>query len=246
MNENLINGYILGGLGNQLFVIYTTLSLAIRFNKKPVFLDSKTSPSITKRYTYWDTIFKNLNLMSQSDINRKKWIKINDAKNWTEFNVDKGREDSIKQNNILLSGYFQSYKNFIKEKDDINRILDIPTQINNIKNKYKENSENKIEGKDIIVFCEKDDIELVTKRMNNIISRLDNKNRLYKIFKKSNNELEQMFLLSCFKNIVIANSSFSWWSGFFSENSNVFIPNKWFHKKTSDNLILDHWTSVGW
>ena len=57
MNIPVISCNIMGGLGNQLFQIMTTISYAIR--NKCVFLfpyDTK----VMNRYTYWDSFLSNL------------------------------------------------------------------------------------------------------------------------------------------------------------------------------------------
>ena len=44
-------------------------------------------------------------------------------------------------------------------------------------------------------------------------------------------DIEELFLMSQFKNIVISNSTFSWWSSFLNENEinkNIIAPQKWY------------------
>jgi FkbM family methyltransferase len=266
--RNYVTYDYVGGLGNQLFGIYTALSYAIKFNKKPIFIYKDNSPSITYRNTYWNSLFKNLKTCKENFINWNKEIYENsnsvyDIKNYKDCN-------------IIFKGYFQSYYNFINEIEKINNLIDIDSQKEIIKNKYiklfddKEtiaihfrlgdykrlqnhhpllsdeyyiNSLKQINlfDKKIYVFCEKEDIDIVSERMINILSNFDNNS--FKII-NGENDLEELFLISLCNNIIIANSTFSWWSGVFSKHKNVFIPSKWFFEDTKDGLILDGWKRV--
>ena len=59
------------------------------------------------------------------------------------------------------------------------------------------------------------------------------------------NEVDELFLMSILDYLIIANSSFSWWAGFFNKNINhIYIPYKWFHEETKSNLILPGWNVV--
>jgi len=51
----MITCHLMGGLGNQLFEIYTTLSYAIQSNQSFAFLNVK---QLGDRFTYWDSFFK--------------------------------------------------------------------------------------------------------------------------------------------------------------------------------------------
>jgi hypothetical protein len=59
---------------------------------------------------------------------------------------------------------------------------------------------------------------------------------------------ETLTLMSKSKNLVIANSTFSWWAGYLSEESCVYAPEKWFKENSSwlfpDNLLPASWQLV--
>jgi hypothetical protein len=44
----------IGGLGNQLFGIFTAANIAINYKIPLYIIDSESSPSITPRKTYWN------------------------------------------------------------------------------------------------------------------------------------------------------------------------------------------------
>ena len=146
-NRMIITSNIMGGLGNQLFQIFTTISYAIdnKFNfsftnKKNLYEDENT----TLRYTYWDSFLINLQpyLKSENDINCN--LMENDIKyNYhlmenedSTYNKLPSLEKFNKNSNItiILKGYFQSEKYFIHNFNKIIEMLDI----NNIKNELME------------------------------------------------------------------------------------------------------------
>jgi hypothetical protein len=92
---------LMGGLGNQLFQIFTTIAYALRSDNSFVF------PNVAwldvKRHTYWNTLFIKLSPFLRSSINfpiiiREKEFKYNDL----DINRMRGE-------NVCISGYFQSY-----------------------------------------------------------------------------------------------------------------------------------------
>jgi len=247
-----------GGLGNQLFGIYTAISYGIDNNKIPIFKHKNTTGN---RPTYWNSIFKNLNIR---DTDLIKWENVNENSLGTyEIN------DKIKDKNIMFNGYLQSKNNFIKNLQKINIILGIEELKLQIKNKYINLFDNAeiiavhfrlgdyknlqevhnllsddyyinsledigIKNKKILVFCEKEDINTVENRMKNILK--DNTKEFTIV---SNNEIDDMFLISLCNYIITANSTFSFWGSVFSNHKNIYLPvYNWFDN-TEDRLLLE-------
>ena len=118
---------IQGGLGNQLFQIFMLISYSIKHNKQ--FVIPKNLQSWDKRITYWDTIFLNLMpfLVSNDDI--EKYIEIKEPSfKYTELS-------SITEN-VVLNGYFQSYKYFKNNYTEVCDKLGLYQIRNIIKQKY--------------------------------------------------------------------------------------------------------------
>ena len=118
---------IQGGLGNQLFQIFMLISYSIKHNKQ--FVIPKNLQSWDKRITYWDTIFLNLMpfLVSNDDI--EKYIEIKEPSfKYTEF--------SNITENVVLNGYFQSYKYFKNNYTEVCDKLGLYQIRNIIKQKY--------------------------------------------------------------------------------------------------------------
>ena len=260
-----------GGLGNQLFGIYTCLSYALKHNKNPIFEYKTISPSITHRITYWNTIFKTLKTYFNENI---KWNKI-EENNEGIYNKNHYNPNE----NIMFDGYFQSYHNFIDNYKEINKILCIEEQKQIVKNKYMKYFDKKQniaihfrlgdykklqqhhpllpdsyyinalkhidlnENQKLLIFCEKEDYDFIYYRVQNILRNIM-KSHIECILIDINNEIDEFFLMSLCDYIIIANSTFSWWSAFFSNHVNIYIPYKWFHGNTREGLILKNWKIV--
>jgi hypothetical protein len=112
----------MGGLGNQLFQICTTISYAIKSRDLFAFLNVTELGSgfTTKRFTYWDTFFSNLKpyLISVLPKNLKVIRE-------TNFMYNELPVNEMINNDVLLYGYFQSYKYFNIYNPTIHHLLDI-------------------------------------------------------------------------------------------------------------------------
>lgn len=99
----------------------------------------------------------------------------------------------------------------------------------------------------ILIFCEKDDIDIVNSKLSVIKEKY---NQIEFIICDHNlQDWEQMLQMSICKHNIIANSSFSWWSAYLNNNKDkiVCIPKKWFGNKANHNtedLYLPNWTIV--
>jgi hypothetical protein len=111
----------MGGLGNQIFQIFTTISYAIRSRKQFKFLNLNQlgGGSTTIRYTFWNTFFANLRpflireLPDKIHIIREKGFPYNELSHL----------ELILNEDIYLYGYFQSYKYFHNEYSMIYRLI---------------------------------------------------------------------------------------------------------------------------
>jgi len=125
----------MGGLGNQLFQIFTTIAYSLEHSCPFIFLNqfqlSSGSNGETIRYSYWNTFLKALQPFLRDNIFGFELYKEPNY-SYTMLTNNLG-----KVNNTVLVGYFQSYKYFEKYKATITRLLKIPTlkadllQINN-------------------------------------------------------------------------------------------------------------------
>lgn len=134
-----------GGLGNQMFQIFTLISCSIE-QKNPFYINrNKFAGEIintnenndTIRHTYWESFFKHLRFfLKNEDLNLIQF-------NETNFHYS---EMPIfpKNKNILLFGYFQSYKYFEKNLSSILKYLKFTTLKDEIIAKTVYNYDNSI------------------------------------------------------------------------------------------------------
>ena len=120
----------MGGLGNQLFQIFATISTAIDYKQEYMFEESKDDKDSHgfARPTYWDTLMANLTPVL---VGHKLHFAI--AK-YMQFNYNKIMLDT--KIDTKLFGYFQSYKYFEDNYKEIYTILDINNIKKSIADKY--------------------------------------------------------------------------------------------------------------
>ena len=116
----MITCHLMGGLGNQLFQIFATISYAIKSRQKFNFLNKTTLNFGTIRYTYWNSFLIKLNfcLVDKfhtfiTEIKEKNF-------NFNEFPI-------VLNENIMINGYFQSYKYFQDNYEIICKLIGLQT-----------------------------------------------------------------------------------------------------------------------
>ena len=134
MNTPIISCNIMGGLGNQLFQIMTTMAYAIR--NKCVFLfpyDTK----VMNRYTYWDSFLISLKRFTTD--NEQSLLKNMDLCNYIPKYLEPHFHYStipVFGKNYFLQGYYQSYKYFDQEKSSIFKIIRIEDNQKLVKSEF--------------------------------------------------------------------------------------------------------------
>jgi hypothetical protein len=143
-------------------------------------------------------------------------------------------------------GDFSKYKDSHFILPDKYYIDSIETIINNYKNSFNNKQYN------IIFFCEKEDVNIVCKRVENIQKKLREKNIYNCIFIKSPSILtdwQEMLFMSMCKHNIMANSSFSWWGAYLNENLDKIVcyPSLYYTKNFNKNvkdLFPDSWIKI--
>jgi hypothetical protein len=116
----------MGGLGNQLFQIFAVISYAIKYKHMFKFINVEELGGVgstTKRKTYWKTF-----LFKLSGFLIEKYPYFDVVYREPGFAFNEFPYDYLKNNNnvnIMLHGYFQSYKYFQENNDIICRMLSI-------------------------------------------------------------------------------------------------------------------------
>ena len=124
----MITCNLMGGLGNQIFQIFATISYAIKIRQQFKFNNAKIlgGGSTTVRNTYWDTFFSRLKLFTTNDfpnlhVIRERGFRFNELPIYEMIN-----------NDILIFGYFQSYKYFESNYNIICRMIGLEIMKENL------------------------------------------------------------------------------------------------------------------
>jgi hypothetical protein len=112
-----------GGLGNQLFQIFTTIAYSFRVKNPFIFPYAETITGETPRPTYWTTLLECLYKYTNVD----GLIPNNAFESFYTYRGDHGYVEIPEriEPNICLDGFFQSYKYFENEYSRIYELLDI-------------------------------------------------------------------------------------------------------------------------
>ena len=255
-----IKPVLAGGLGNMLFKIAAAYGLSSDFNSEIVTDFSHIGTLHQKPLVYKDNLLKSLKFLS-SPLNNSILLKSepNDFTYQKEFKLNTSK-------NIILDGYFQSYKYFEHIKD---KILDIfsPSvkDLNYINKKYKT-------GKGIVsIHVRRGDYTNLNDYHHNLkleyylnaIDYFTDKEFLvfsddiqwcksqfkgdHFKFVEGEKDYIDLYIMSLCEHNIIANSTFSWWGAYLNKNSNKIIiyPNKWFGPKNDEfktiDLFPDEW-----
>lgn len=257
----------MGGLGNQLFQIFTAISYAID-NKTSFYFENVEIKCGSRKIKYWDNI---LSKAAQYLSTNKAELNIKEV----GYHFTKLPDVKDKKKNLKLTGYFQSPKYFehnLKEILDITGVLDkriffesLYDYENIISIHFRLGDYKKLqnfhpvvptdyyyyslhyimsftEKKDwtILYFCEDEDIELV----NDKIKVLQNNYKDMKFIKidSKHTDWEQILIMSLCKHNIIANSTFSWWGAYLNKNEKdaiVCYPTIWFGPQAGKRIMCD-------
>jgi len=256
---------LMGGLGNQLFQIFATISYSMYIDTTFTFPSNHLLFNKNNiRKTYWNTFLKNLQCYTIDD--KPNYFLIREK--CFEYNQLPYIQNS---KNANLFGYFQSYKYFEYNYHNICNLIQLkkikkivsevyPYNYSNtisihfrigdykmysekyelLKYEYYRNSLSYIKEntncREILYFCEKEDISEVEP----IISLLKTDFPEFSFHKIDENidDWKQLVIMSLCSHNIIANSTFSWWGAYFNSNRNKIVcyPEKWFCKNINYDL----------
>jgi len=122
----MISVYLQGGLGNQLFQIFAAIAYAIEHHEKLSFPLYKAD--VDSRPPYWDTILKRLKDGVDSNLKCETITKL--------MEEDFHYVPLPAKTNVMLVGYFQSYKYFDKHYEAIYKKLNFKMEQEIVRTKY--------------------------------------------------------------------------------------------------------------
>lgn len=253
-------GNLYGQLGNQMFQIATTISLALDNNAEPIFPDLKTSTQYGIPENY-ENIFYFLNATPcHPDIL------------YSYYEPSYSYSPIPYEPSMNIRGYFQSWKYFDHHRDFIQKIftpketiltyllnkyseiiLDPNTVSIHVRTYSKEDPNNEVypfngreyvgkamqlfpQDSHFIVFS--DDIAWCKSNLEGLAPHMH--------FIEGESYIHDFFLQSMCKHHIISNSSFSWWAAYLNPNRDKIVaaPARWFQPSTGltiDDLIPSDW-----
>jgi len=264
----MIIGHLMGGLGNQLFQIFTTIAYAIR-EKHPFAFPETVNPGQPNRPNYWSSFLVKLriftkNYLPKTDILREKGFEYEEL-------------PKCKYENLILSGYFQSHKYFDEYFGTICNMIGVEKHRKVVSANYPNDYSTaismhfrlgdykKLQDKHpilsyeyyrsallyihskktnvykVLYFCEKEDNETVEKMINRL--RYDS-TLSHLVFVKAPDDIadwQQMLMMSLCAHNIIANSTFSWWGAQFNTNADKLVcyPSVWFGPALKEKTVFD-------
>lgn len=243
-----------GGLGNQLFQIFTAYSYSLHYGCELVLPYRLLT---VNRKTYWDNFLEDFRIYL-GELRGERYEEVG----FGYLEIPQFKED------MILRGYFQSYKYFeedvilrffVKKQEEVRRkygslfdkrTVGVHFRLGDYKGLvdyhpilscgYYEECLKRVDVERVLYFCEVGDNELVW----GMVSRF---NREFGIeFMKVRDEIEdweQLLIMSCCDVNIIANSTFSWWGGYLGRGM-VYYPSRWFGMNL--NYDIKDLIPVGW
>lgn len=238
-----VTAHLMGGLGNQLFQIATAYAYAKRFHRSLIFL--KVWPHSSNRPPVWDTY-----------LDSSRWTFHTSLYGFVMLHESGFSFQDLPPpiNNTQLYGYFQSSKYFSPYEDEIRSLL----QVNDTLLKLYHIPSTVFEGY-IGAHVRRGDY-MIHPEVHNVCSQsyytgardyIDPQKPVFWITDDpgwvnehmvrpgdtvlSSETVQDFTRLSQFKDIIMSNSSFSWWATWLNPighvDRKICCPNKWFGSK---------------
>lgn len=248
----MITAKLNGGLGNQMFQIAAAVAIAIDNGDEYAFdFSREVAMQGNKADTYRKIVYL--------------WLRDLPSK-WEPQNIFKESSIHYKKipysDNMMLVGYFQSYKYFEEYSHIIKEVFTHERTLSDLRKKYKSILTGSVaihvRRGDYVPLGESLPIEYYFRALNTLWSVTDTDNvlvfsddiawckeNLPYVNKKpihyisGNKDYEDMYLMSLCSHCITANSSFSWWAAYLNRNddSRIIMPKPWTVSHVEDIYI---------
>jgi len=250
-----------GGLGNQMFQIAAGFSKSIDLDTQYCINYGIThyGQQGKKPITYKDNFYKNISTTEETP----SFVYSEPHFSYSEL---------PNQKDMVIDGYFQTEKYFANNKDKVKNLFYFSDNIKNKIDSSLKKIKNKVLGVHVRAgdflspgnfsshfICTKDYYSKALEKFDldkyTIIVCTDSPSNLFEFFPKedvifsnSKNELEDLYLLSQCDDLILTNSSFSWWGSFLGKDkSNVVVPSRWFSKdgpQDYNDIYREGWIKI--
>jgi len=124
---------LMGGLGNQLFMLFVTFAYGIQYNEKVVF---PIHIGTQKRGTYWETLFSHLTIFTT--MSPENQYNVHEFARYQEPSFSYRTLPNFGDQNTLLYGYYQSPKYFEPHQQRIFQLMHLSDKIKEVRLKYSD------------------------------------------------------------------------------------------------------------
>jgi len=129
----------MGGLGNQLFQIFATISYGLEYTCNIVLPYTDQLHTGTVRNTYWNTFLIGCrNMTTYNLLHNETNESLMSMPVYNEKSFEYKKIPNPKGPKMLLHGYYQSYKYFVKHWNSIKQMINLDDQQEAIKTDYAE------------------------------------------------------------------------------------------------------------
>jgi hypothetical protein len=250
-----------GGLCNMMFQLASAYSIGKENSLDLIstFIHHGTLHNHPNKYR--SNIFRKIPFLDQNT----KAVKIQEKR----FEYDEIKIDD-ENNNVILEGYFQSYKYFYKYKNEIINLFE-PSNEDKL---YIDEKYGKILKKDTLSlhvrrsnYTQLSDFHtnLNQNYYNKALNQFSDKHILvfsddiewckqnFKFknitFIENNLDYIDLYIMSMCKDNIIANSTFSWWAAWLNKNKNkkIVYPSNWFGPSlthSTNDLLPKNWVKI--
>lgn len=243
-NLSLASINLCGGLGNQCFQLCTLLAYAIKYRRNIVLPNESAG---TRPETYWNTIFdglKSIQTVKISVVSSKEFSKTASFVRVSEPHFQFASLPTIQDDlDVILSGYFQSYRYFDTIEPVLMRIfLPSDTRIQHLKKLWGSFVPTNVQQHNCVAmhvrrgdYLQFPEIHLAIQKpyydtamnlFDNVTfvifsddiewckSTWNDPNMIFVPQTFQDHEAFQLMMFFCKKGHIIANSSFSWWAAY--------------------------------
>jgi hypothetical protein len=256
---------VLGGLGNQLFMIANAYAYSLRNNYRLVLTTKHKYDSKTRPF-YYDNLLSKLSPLIKNN------VEINTVYKEPRYNHDVIPD--MNGQDIVLEGYFQSEKNFYDYRHEVKSLFDF-SDYNQFVDTWRK--ESGLIGKTVVAVHIRRGDYLLNPHIHTLTSKeyiessmkileyslgyrpvylyfsddLDwvRENFVLKGMDRicyTDSDYEDFVIMKSCNHFIISNSSFSWWAAYLSNSDphkKVFVP-KWFGegiKEEFEDIYVPGW-----